>query len=202
MRGADGSGRDGFIFRPLAEGRLACGCVEIGVFWRCSPYHNSCFRRVSLSVVPFTRASSCCVSSFCPGMAWFQAAAGLGKRRSVDGFQRIFPCRWFDTRTVSLCVPRAQFHHCCVLPFDCFWRKTWNPDSLFSVQWEQARATQQGEVFSRLYYDSKLKEQSLPTGVPTYTREDWQCKLSLEQWNPWSPGACEYLTVPCVGAAE
>ena len=27
MRGPDGSGRDGFIVRPTAEGRLAFGCV-------------------------------------------------------------------------------------------------------------------------------------------------------------------------------
>ncbi|MGB1600567.1 MAG: hypothetical protein ACPIOQ_47930 [Promethearchaeia archaeon] len=69
---------------------------------------------------------------------------------------------------------------------------TWFSGDQPVAQWQKAQARKQFEVFSKLYDDGKrhrehMYQRTQPV-LPIWGRDDYERNVSLEQWNPWSPG--------------
>ena len=69
---------------------------------------------------------------------------------------------------------------------------TWFSGDQPVAQWQKAQARKQFEVFSKLYDDGKrhrehMHQRTQPV-LPIWGRDDYERNVSLEQWNPWSPG--------------
>ena len=73
---------------------------------------------------------------------------------------------------------------------------TWFSGDQPVAQWQKAQARKQFEVFSKLYDDGKrhrvhMHQRTQPV-LPIWGRDDYERNVSLEQWNPWSPGKRAY----------
>ena len=131
MRGADGSGRDGFIFRPAHEGKLAAWCVgaarrraEGGARARAE-----CRR---------ARAAGTDRARVLRSKGMVASSGWAGERNAAGWFSKDLPVTQVGRGGERLCRRKCGTLTC-------------TPPE----QWEQARARKQHAAFTRLYEDGK-----------------------------------------------